>query len=233
MNLIQGDCLTEMRKMVEGGVDVVFTSPPYNDTGKGDKSSKNSHKKYEVDEYKENWLEWQIECIDEMRRVAKRQVIYNVQPIKSNKADVYRLIGHYADEIEHILIWYKPNAQPQNIPNRIGNAYELVIIFGCKDFDVLKTNSTNYRNLIVKNIKSNNEYSKIHGAVMSEDFCDEIIREFTQEGDTVLDCFMGLGTTGLSCIKYDRDFVGIELYPKYYEIAKDRIEGAKAQMKFF
>ena len=127
--LIHGDCLDEMKKMTSGCVDVVFTSPPYNDSGTTEKDKeKRRHFKYEVAENREDWLEWQIECIDEMLRLAKRTVLYNVQTILNNKADVYKLIGHYADKIDHILIWYKPNAQPQHYPNRIGNYYEMVLI---------------------------------------------------------------------------------------------------------
>lgn len=80
--LINGDCLAEMKKMPDGAVDVVFTSPPYNDSGcsESDKANKR-HYKYEVAENRSDWFEWQCDCIDEMLRVAKRQVLYNVQPI--------------------------------------------------------------------------------------------------------------------------------------------------------
>ena len=127
--LILGDCLEEMRKMPDKSVDVVFTSPPYNDSGQTEKDKQlRRHFKYEVAEKRDDWFEWQIQCIDEMLRVAKRAVLYNVQTILNNKADVYKLIGHYANKIDNILVWYKPNAQPQHYPNRIGNYYEFVIV---------------------------------------------------------------------------------------------------------
>lgn len=43
------------------------------------------------------------------------------------------------------------------------------------------------------------------------------------EGDTVLDCFMGSGTTGVSCKRYNREFIGIEKEDKYFTVAKTRI----------
>ena len=43
-------------------------------------------------------------------------------------------------------------------------------------------------------------------------------------GDTVLDCFMGSGTTGVACVRNGRNFIGMELQEKYFEIAKTRIE---------
>lgn len=158
--------------------------------------------------------------------------MYNVQPILNNKTDVYKLIGKYADVIDNILIWYKPNAQPQHYPHRIANFYELVLILKGKHFDKLYINSNGYTNVIVKNINSNKSYSEIHRAVMSQEFADEIIREFTQDGDTVLDPFMGLGTTGISCIKYNRDFVGIELHKPYFEITEERLHAENSQITF-
>lgn len=233
-NLICGDCLEEMRKMKGGVVDVTFTSPPYNDSGITESDRKNKrHFKYEIAEAREDWYEWQVSCIEEMIRVSKRQVLYNIQPILSNKKDVYKLIGHFADRIDNILVWYKPNAQPQHYPHRIANCYEMVIVFRCKEFDKLYINSNGYKNVIVKNINNNHNYSDKHRALMSEQFCDEIIKEFTLPTDTVLDPFMGLATTGVSCNKFDRNFVGIEIYEPYFEIAQERMHEETSQMSIF
>lgn len=232
--LIMGDCLEEMRRMPEGAVDVVFTSPPYNDSGstESDKINKR-HFKYEVAENREDWLDWQTECINEMLRVSKRQVLYNIQPILNNKKDVYTLIGRFADLIDNILIWYKPNAQPQHYPHRIGNSYEMVLILKGKEFKKLYVNSDGYTNVIVKNINSNRAYSDKHRALMSEDFCREVIKEFTLETDTVLDPFMGLATTGITCAAMGRNFVGIEIHKPYFEIACERMKNEVAQMNIF
>jgi DNA modification methylase len=54
----------------------------------------------------------------------------------------------------------------------------------------------------------------------------EIAREYTKENETILDPFMGSGTTGVACIRLGRKFIGIEKEPKYFEIAVRRIEKA-------
>lgn len=225
-----GDCLDTMRHMETHSVDVVFTSPPYNDTG----TNGDSHQKYKDVEFRNDWYEWQCECIDEMLRLAKRQVMYNVQPIKSNKEDVYRLIGKYAKKIDQILIWYKPNGTTQGYPHRITASYEMVLILKGDNFDVLNINSEFYRNVIVKTSNSMRAYSDIHKAVMSKSFCDEIIREFTQDGDVILDPFMGLGTTGISSLEIGggRSFIGIEIDNEYCEIAEKRIQNVCEQVTF-
>lgn len=52
-------------------------------------------------------------------------------------------------------------------------------------------------------------------------------------GDTVLDCFMGSGSTGVACMTLGRKFIGIEREPKYFEIACERIDMAQAQATLF
>ena len=56
-----------------------------------------------------------------------------------------------------------------------------------------------------------------------------IISEATKPGQTVVDLFMGSGTTGVSCVNTGRDFIGMELDPGYFETAKRRIEKAQRQ----
>lgn len=55
---------------------------------------------------------------------------------------------------------------------------------------------------------------------------DHII-SWSNEGDTILDCFVGSGTTGVACVNTNRNFIGIELDEKYFNIAKERIEQAE------
>ena len=223
-----------MRQMDDMSVDVVFTSPPYNDSAKTERDIETKrHLKYQDIEYRDDWYEWQCECITEMMRVAKRQVLYNVQTLLSNKADVYKIIGTFADRIDHILVWYKPNAQPQHYPHRIGNFYELILVLKCKKFDKLYINSNGYKNVIVKNINSDHAYSDKHRALMSKDFCNEIIREFTSVGEMILDPFMGLATTGICCLNQKRNFTGIEINAEYFEMAEQRILKETSQMNIF
>lgn len=215
-------------------VDMIFTSPPYNDSAKTERDVETKrHLKYQEIEFRDDWFEWQTECLNEMLRIARRQVMYNIQALLSNKADVYRLIGTFADRIDQILIWYKPNAQPQHYPHRIANFYEMVLVLKAKNFDKLYINSNGYKNVIIQNINANRAYCDKHRALMSKDFCDEIIREFTFEGETVLDPFMGLATTGISCINQRRNFVGIEINKEYFELAEQRLLTETSQMNIF
>lgn len=55
----------------------------------------------------------------------------------------------------------------------------------------------------------------------------------SDDGETVLDPFMGSGTTGVACVKLGRRFIGIEIEPRYFEIACRRIEEAQRQADLF
>jgi len=64
---------------------------------------------------------------------------------------------------------------------------------------------------------------RCHPAQYPEHLAQDHIISWTNEGDTVLDPFMGSGTTGVACKNLNRNFIGIELDAEYYEIAKKRI----------
>ena len=61
----------------------------------------------------------------------------------------------------------------------------------------------------------------------------KIIEDYTKEGDTILDCFMGSGTTGIAAVNMNRNFIGFEIDDKYFNIAKKRIENEQAQTVLF
>ena len=68
-----------------------------------------------------------------------------------------------------------------------------------------------------------------HSAVYPVELCDFFIKAFSNEGETILDPFMGSGTTGVACVNTNRNFIGIEKDEKYFEIAKERIAEAERQ----
>lgn len=146
-------------------------------------------------------------------------MIFNLQANYYNRIHVYRIIGEYAGKIQNIIIWEKSNPMPAS-GNSITNSYEFFLVIG--DYP-LKSNTTYTKNHITTSV-NNESTTKVHKAVMKQCVADWFIDKFTQKDDTVLDPFMGLGTTGLACKKYGRNFIGIELNDDYYNIAKNRID---------
>ncbi len=82
-------------------------------------------------------------------------------------------------------------------------------------------------------LMSNNSGDTGHPAPMPFQMAHDHIVSWTNPGDTVADPFMGSGTTGIACAATGRDFIGIELEPKYFDIACRRIEEAQRQGDLF
>lgn len=65
-------------------------------------------------------------------------------------------------------------------------------------------------------------YHSTHKPVALLEF---LIKVYTNEGETVLDNFMGSGSTGVACVNTNRNFIGIEILPEYFDISQKRING--------
>lgn len=103
---------------------------------------------------------------------------------------------------------------------------------GFKKYDELKEINNKYQkvfNLPEKcKIKSNileykKDYQRLHPTQKPILLLEDLIKTYTNEGDTVLDNCMGSGSTGVACVNTNRNFIGIELDENYFNIAKERI----------
>lgn len=210
MRLYNDDCFRIFPTIQTNSIDVSFTSPPYN------RKRNDKYKNY--NDQIEDYYGFCCEAIEELRRVTREHVIFNLQANYYNRADVYKIIGNYSKNIVNIIIWEKSNPLPANGYN-ITNAYEFFLVISNKP---LKSNATYTKNHITTSVNTDTT-TKIHKAVMKQDVSDWFIDKFTKEGMLVFDPFMGLGTTGISCVKTGRDFIGIEKDTQYFEIGRKRI----------
>jgi site-specific DNA-methyltransferase (adenine-specific) len=208
--LTQGDCLEIMKGLPDNSVDYTFTSPPYN--------RKRNDKYSNYDDHIQDYYTFNLDVINELLRITKKHVIYNIQTNYYNRQDVYKIIGTFCSKIVDIHIWEKTNPMPAS-GHSITNAVEYFIILGGAS---LKSNKTYTKNIISSSV--NSKMPKNHKAVMKQEIADYFIKNFTQENDTILDCFMGVGTTGVSCKNLNRNFIGYELDPEYFKIAQARIK---------
>ena len=209
--LYLGDCFEVMKDFEDKSVDVSFTSPPYN---------RKRNDKYSLyDDTLDNYFDFLCKFTDELLRVTKRHVFVNIQKNYYNKEDVFKYIGKYSKQIKEIIIWEKTNPMPAS-GNSITNAYEFFFVLGDK---ALKSNTTYTKNILSTSV--NTQSIDGHKAVMKLEVAEWFIDKFTQEGDIVLDCFAGTGTTGVACLKDNKcKFVGIELIEEYYNIAVRRLD---------
>lgn len=208
MQLYNADCFDLLPTL---DADYVFTSPPYN---------------RRRDDVYENYRDTQADYFQFLDRFVRtvryrRWMFLNVQANYYNRVDVYRLIGEHAKSIQQIIVWEKTNPRPAS-GRQITNAYEFFLVFGKEP---LLSNCTYTKNVLATAVNTSST-TKIHHAVMRQEVADWFIQRFTTKGETVLDPFMGLGTTGIACKRYGREFIGVELDPQYFALAEQRIASA-------
>ena len=115
---------------------------------------------------------------------------------------------------------------------------------GFKEYDELKEIDSDFKKKFAstfnlwegKKYKSNilkykKDYDGHHPTQKPLLLLEDLIKTFSNENDLVVDLTMGSGSTGVACVNTRRNFIGIELDDKYYNIAKNRIE--EAQYKLF
>ncbi len=83
------------------------------------------------------------------------------------------------------------------------------------------------------NVKDKEKFE--HATIKPLQIMQNIVENSTNEGDIVLDPFMGSGTTAVACKNLGRNFIGFEINPKWYKIACDRLNNIQAngQMSLF
>lgn len=93
--------------------------------------------------------------------------------------------------------------------------------------DMRPTTTVNFGTRFPTRVLEFNQERGLHPTQKPVALMEYLIRTYTNEGETVLDNCMGSGTTGIACMNTGRNFIGIEQDPKYFEIAKKRIEDAQ------
>ena len=217
IELLHGDCLEVMRKGLD--YDVIVTDPPFN-VG------------YKYKSYKDKMIE--DEYYDMLKNIIK---------------DTPCVVIHYAEQLHKLSI--KLNKAPDRVISWVYNSntprqHRQIAFYDIKpDF---KAVGQPYKNLkdkrIIKRmlegksaklydwwninqVKNVSKEKTDHPCQMPQEVMDNIIG-IIPKGLTILDPFMGSGTTGLSCKKLNRNFIGIELDETYFKIAKDRIDNTDA-----
>lgn len=128
-------------------------------------------------------------------------------------------------------IWIKPDSTPQLNGQCPAQGYECFVTAWC-GHGHSKWNSGGKRGVYTHCVNGGWR----HGGHPTEKpiaLMTELIFDFTNAGQTILDPFMGSGTTGVACVKTGRKFIGIELDRRYFDIACERIEKAYSQPDLF
>ena len=155
------------------------------------------------------------EWLPEIYRVLKEGTHCYIMINPRNLKDLQEESEKAGFVFQNLLVWDKGNS----LPNKYYmNSYELILMLRkgkARNINFMGTSNI----LRVPNVVRN----KKHPTEKPAELMEILIKNSTNEGDTVLDPFMGVGGTGVACKELRREFVGIEIDEKYYGIADERI----------
>jgi site-specific DNA-methyltransferase (adenine-specific) len=130
------------------------------------------------------------------------------------------------------IIWNKPNAMPESVKDRPTRAHEYLFMLTKSEkyfYDYMAVRENNRNRRTVWNVNTS-PFPDAHFATFPAGLILPCIISCSHPGDYVLDPFFGSGTVGEVASQYGRRFVGIELSPKYIEIAKKRLQSCALQL---
>lgn len=229
-----GDCMELIKTIPDKSVDFVLTDPPYEfkDGGFGGGSKPLSQRAFKKELMGNPLFHKDFDAdilMTEIERVCKKVncVVFCT--------DVMLLkLLNYAEKKKYyytITFWHKTNPPPFVNNNYLKDVEIAVAIRekGCAMYGDYYSLSKVYTDVVNKEDKD--LYN--HPTIKPVNLIEKYILNHTKENDTVLDFYMGSGTTGVACKNLKRNFIGFELNPKYFETAKKRIDNTHYQPSLF
>lgn len=227
MEVKQGDVLEKLPDVVDESIDVIFTSPPY-------------WKGFEYESYFNSYnqfLEWVSVWSKALKRVLKKDgwFILNIANDSETTCKAFEVLSILMKDwkLHDTIVWNVYNRQPSNSNRQLTNQTEFLF--------VLRHHSTNahyYKEGIVeeyssvfdsKNLgnvwkipfgRSTHSLKKVCGGSKNwghsgfpKTLCEIVIKLFSKEGDTILDCFAGTGIVGKTAVELNRKAVLIDRNP--------------------
>ena len=218
-SLLFGDCLERMKEIPDGSVDLCISDIPYKLTGGGKGDGVNSKRPkgilsentqlMSVPKF-EDWLPNLYRVMNEGSHIYLMCNFKNLNDLM-NKTEI---VGF---KHVNLLVWEKNNCTPSQFYMK-----------NCEYTLLLRKGKSKYINNIgdSKTVHKFNNIigNKVHPTEKPEQLMKFYVENSSNVGDTVLDMFMGSGSTGVACVNTNRKFIGVEMGEGYFDIAKDRIE---------
>ena len=238
--IICGDAIEVMKKIPDGAIDLVITSPPYNlknSTGNGMKDGRggkwanaalqNGYSHHNDCMPHNEYVKWQRDCLVEMMRIIPDTgaIFYNhkwrVQGgMLQDRQDIVEDFP-----VRQIIIWKRKGGLNFNAGYYLPT-YEVIYLIAKSKFK-LAPKANAYGDVWEFTQEMNND----HPAAFPVKLIERIVS--STNAKIVLDPFMGSGTTAIAAINFKRNFVGIDISPVYCEMARKRIKQYQAQSKLW
>jgi site-specific DNA-methyltransferase (adenine-specific) len=211
------DCISFLHRVPNDYYDSIITDPPYMSFNKTLFRKDKTHE-YNFPMANETNYEMIAEFIKESYRVLKPDRAIAIFTQFTSVDFFKREVDKYF-RIKNIIIWVKNNWTAGDTHGAFGRQYEM-IIYANKGRRIINgkrlTDVWYYDRIAGK--------KQLHRNQKPVELMKTLIEKCTDEGDLILDPFMGSGTTGVACVQLNRRFDGVELDEHYFNVAKERIE---------
>ncbi len=244
-----GDCLELLRTIPDESIQLVVTSPPYN-------IGKEYEKKLDLDKYIEQQAQVIAECVRvtsprgsicwQVGNYVERGAIIPLDTV------LYPVFSKFGLRMRNRIIWHFEHGL--HCSRRFSGRYETIIWFtksdeyvfnldavrvpqkypGKKHFKGPKAGQYSCHPLgknpgdvwPIPNVKNNHVEKTEHPCQFPVELIERLVLALTNEGDWVLDPFLGTGTSVIAAIRHGRRGAGAEIVPRYVELARQRIQQA-------
>lgn len=223
--IINTDAISFLSTLSDGCVDCVITDPPYKQEAH-DRGfiAKHSEIYKEMSDWTNSNNDWYNEAfLNELVRVCRFPNVY----LFCGKRDLVHILN-YAERrsyFYHIIPVCKKAPAPFVNNTWLSNEYS--VHFTDRKIVYNKEYQLKIPYFLIQGGKTTS-----HPNEKNLEMVKRIVSNITQEGQTVLDCFMGSGTTAVACRDLNRNYIGCELNPDFIEIANARLKEEK-QLEMF
>lgn len=205
-----GDCLDLMKDIPDKCIDLVLTDPPY---GIGECGAKNHSRSHLTEPKKYTPKDWDFEkpnkiYFDEIQRISKNQIIFGG--------------NYFADMLPPSscwLVWDKDNT---------GDFADCELCWTSFKTAVRKY-KWRWNGLLQEDMA--HKIKRVHPTEKPYPLLEEIIRDYSKEGDIIFDGFAGSFSVAHACINTGRKFICVEKDEEYYKMGVERVRKAQAQGK--
>ena len=222
-NLICGECVEQLKLLPNDSIDLIVTDPPYKVTSRGSAGNSGGMLQKKINRKGQVFTHNNIDCAEyapEFYRVLKDGSHCYVM---TNHVNLIHMLNTFTSAGFHFiksLIWDKGN---KIMGQYYMSQFEYILFF--RKGRGIKINNCGTSDILsVPNQKIKGEDGKnLHDTEKPVALMKILIGNSSQEGDTVLDPFMGIGSAGIASKQLKRKFIGIEIDEKYYNIAINRM----------
>lgn len=243
------DCLLTMKRL-DGKVNAVITSPPYNIIRPN--STDRGYDIYKDDKTNDEYIDWTLEIFKGYNAILEPNgvVLYNMSYGTENTILMSLVIADLIRKsdftLADIIVWKKQMATPNNVShNKMTRIVEYIYVFCRKDeFYTFNCNKQKLKEretgqAIYENVfnfitaKNNDNSTDLNKATYSTELVRKLLLLYTKENDLIYDSFMGTGTTANACVIEKRNYLGSELSAEQCKYAEKRLAIRISQPSLF